>query len=195
MAELSRTKGTRFERQVCERLSRWFDPSLPENPPVESLTFRRRSTSIMPLEGHWHGAGDILHVPHLEGSWPFCVECKKVEGWTLDSLLSPTVQGLWSWWSQACDQAARVADREPLLIFARNHRPTHVMVWASTQAWLRIEPEHGNLVMARPSESPPVVVCLLDDLVRVPLSNLRSRLRPSSVPCPTRPVSRRKRRG
>lgn len=152
-----RRKGNDFENEVCIALSRWVDSSIPERPKLADLPFRRRSTSIMPLAGHWDGAGDILHRPALSARWPFCVECKRVEGWTLDGALSRSWVVL-EWWEQAAKQARSVG-LAPLLICGRNRRPSYAFLREGDAKCLR---PGGPFVTISGSSEPIVVVLLLE---------------------------------
>lgn len=163
-----REKGNKYENAVCRVLSVWLFPDLDPKTPVEHLPFRRRSTSVMPIEGHWNGAGDILHRPGLEKRWPFCVECKHVEGWTLDGLFNEKWP-VWSWWAQAERQAAR-ARRRPLLVCGRNRQRDYALLRAEDAACLAL-PKSLVVRVERPSQ-PAVVLVLLQDLVKTKVERL-----------------------
>lgn len=169
-----RAKGNKFENDVCRAISEWLAPrhTLP-NPKVYELPFRRRSTSIMPLDGHWHGEGDLLHKPLPGIVSPFCFECKKVEGWELDGAMYVEGWKVWSWWEQCLDQAEKVS-LAPLLIFNRNRRPILIMVRESEQSCLKMQPKHGPVLHVQRPAGQNVVVARLDDLVRVPLARVKA---------------------
>lgn len=176
-----RLKGNAFENAVCLSLSLWLYPKLSPKTKVAHLPFRRRTTSITPIEGHWEGSGDILHRPDLPYSWPFCVECKNHEGWDLDGCVTNAKWPGWAWWQQAIDQTG--AGSEPLLIFTRNRRPSYVMLKADTERWLQIEAQSGSVLRVERPGSDPVVVALLDDLTSISptkLDSLSAALRKSS---------------
>lgn len=172
-------KGDSFENAVCRALSRWFDPTLPEKVKLADLPFRRRSTAIMPLAGHWEGNGDILHRPDLPHPWPFCVECKHVEGWELDGILANGGWVVWTWWSQAVEQAARDS-AVPLLVFTRNRRTLCALLHEKTARCLRIEPRNGPVLKVATPAGESLVLARLDDLTAVPPSNLGNVSRPRS---------------
>ncbi len=175
MATNGRRKGLKFENDICVILSRWLAPEYtPALPKIYDLPFRRRSTSIMPLDGHWHGEGDILHKPHSEIVNCFCIECKKIEGWELDGILTSNKWPVWEWWAQAVQQAEKVK-LAPLLIFTRNRRPVYVMVRKAEQAWLKVKPVHGAVLNVKSSPYGSVVLMRLDDLARVPIQTVRRR--------------------
>lgn len=145
-------KGQEYMRKVCGILARWAGG-----------TFRPRPTFVEPSEG-WKVKGDVQHDPKVR--FPFTVECKKVEGWSLDGLVGSTKWPVWAWWLQCTRQAESARNTHPLLIFSRNGWKNYVLANAETLEWLRVEPIDGPIVtVARPS-SPPVALCLLDDVVR-----------------------------
>ncbi len=124
-----RSKGNKAENEVCAILSAWQFPerwtqAAAAKAKADELPFRRRFTSTKPLDGTWAGAGDILAPQdHL---FPWAVECKKIEGWTLDGALSNEKWPVWGWWGQCMLQADATA-RWPLLFFSRNRYPWLVM--------------------------------------------------------------------
>ena len=126
----SRAKGYRFENLCCRILTALYAPMIDPTGPLETLPFRRRSVSIMPLVGHWRGSGDILWRP--ENDLPFVVECKSCEGWELDGAFYAEKWPPLLWWKQAAEQAERQKrttgqQARPLLFFTRNLRPVYCM--------------------------------------------------------------------
>lgn len=160
-----RKKGNNFEHQICRLLSVWMGPKKSDgyydSCDVENLPFRRRSVSVMPLEGHWSGQGDILHRPSVYCA--FAIECKKVEGFELDSFMYSAGVDVWAWWAQACEQAEKV-NLEPLLIFSRNHRPVYALMSARIARCLELSPHRGPVLEIRRHNEDPLSLCLLEDL-------------------------------
>lgn len=186
-----------FEREVCVALSRWIDPELPEKPRAHELAFRRRSTALMPLVGHWHGQGDLLHRPDLPHAWPFCVECKNVEGWELEGLFRPKWP-VWQWWEQASAQADRVG-LWPLLVFTRRFRPLYTLLAESVARCLEIAPKNGP-VLRLDRHGERITLALLDDLTaaapaRLDNVSLRKTSSRSSLRAPASPSRKRATRG
>lgn len=176
----SRGKGAKFMRSICTVFTRWIDPIGvglgPDNPRQEDLAFRVRSTSIQPIEGHWYGRGDILCRPDIP--WPFTTECKKVEGWEMDGMLANEAWPVWRWWDQTTQQA--LADGGvPLLVFARNRRDNCILIEEAAAKCLRLKPRNGPLARVERPNGEVLVLALLDDLVRVPVANLRKLYRSS----------------
>lgn len=167
-----RNKGARYMVDVCRILSHWICGTAIDAKAHE-LAFRPRSTSIMPVEGHWNGAGDILHRPDV--TFPFCVECKKQEGGDLGSILDARRWPVWDWWDQAVAQANRV-DSIPLLIFARNRRENSVLMRRDTAEWLGLQPLSAPVLdIRRPNDGERLTLCLLRDLAARPVPKMRKR--------------------
>ena len=184
-----REKGARFMRDICEVFTRWLDPTLPQKPKPrqEDLSFRVRSTAILPSDGHWHGRGDILCRPDIY--WPFTTECKKHEGWELDGMLANGAWPVWSWWSQTTKQASADGGA-PLLVFSRNLRANYVLIQESTAECLRLVPKNGPVMRVAKPDGQRLVLALLADLVAVPPRSLRDIVASS----PAKRSSRRSRR-
>jgi len=149
-----RKKGAGFENDVCRLLSHWIVPGDWSVCPVYKLPFRRRFTDTTPLDGHWNGEGDVLHRPGVE--FPFCVECKDIEGWELDGMFKNEKWPVWGWWRQAQSQSQMVSLR-PILFFTRRFRPVYVMVSKEDAVWLRFEPVHGPVACVSSREGEVVV--------------------------------------
>lgn len=162
-----RRKGNNYENTICRALSLWLCEDVGPATPLAQLPFRRRSTSIMPLDGHWHGAGDILHRPSADGLLPFCVECKAIEGWSLDGWFSDRWV-VWSWWEQAARQAEQVG-LSPLLLCSRSRKSDYAFLRESDASCLQLK---RTATLARPSGE-RVSVVLLDELVQTPRQLLR----------------------
>lgn len=110
----SKTKGSSYELKTAKALSQWW-----------GFTFNRT-----PASGglHWGAsnnvAGDI--VTPIEADFPFVIECKKREDWTIDNVLLNN-KDIKNWWSQVVGDALRV-DKTPALIFSRNRASDYVMI-------------------------------------------------------------------
>ena len=111
MGEKSRRKGANFERKIAKALT-------------EALGVEFRRT---PLSGGWADssqvAGDIVPIENFD--FPFSLECKNVEGWTLESLFNGDDAWLKTWWEQCVNETPE--GKTPLLIFTKNYAPTFVM--------------------------------------------------------------------
>lgn len=117
----SRSKGARAELEVAALLQAWWQPVQP------GCRFVRT-----PGSGGWHGrdgaevragfrvSGDIATTAT---TWPFCVEVKRREGWTMASVLAGRRSPVWGWWRQAVTAAAEGGGLVPMLVMRRNREP------------------------------------------------------------------------
>jgi hypothetical protein len=175
-----RRKGNENENVQCRTLSAWLVPHPTKwfTAKVEDLPFRRRSTSITPLEGHWNGAGDILWRPGIQ--CPFRIECKKEERWDLDAVLFGESK-VWEWWGQAKRQAGD--DYHPLLLFTRNRKPVYALFGEEVAQCLSVQPKFGAVVsLVRPCTGAGRIgerlcLCLLADLSRTDPAKVRTLLK------------------
>lgn len=150
------SKGQRYMREVAAQFQDWIGGQ-----------WRPRSTLLAPIEG-WHAKGDL----ESSAASPFVIECKKVEGWELDGLMSSWNWTVWAWWEQAVSQAcvylrdgASPQSAIPLLTFARNKRPTLVLGAAATFEWLDTRPGDGPGLTIRAGKR-RLGIYRLTDLVR-----------------------------
>lgn len=129
----SKNKGAGFERQVAKMFSEAY-----------GLEFRRT-----PLSGGWAkdsdvAAGDLVCVD--DPDFPYCIECKKSEGWKLESLFTDNHAWFDNWWKQVVDECPE--DKEPILVFSRNRMPIFVAV--RTDMFLRhtvCDEQNGKLYL------------------------------------------------
>jgi hypothetical protein len=127
----SRVKGSRAELDVAEAFSRWCGEVV------------RRT----PGSGGWSNAkfGVTADLVCPNKAFPYHVEVKHREGWTLDDLVTGVRKehdkSIVQWWKQCVEscpksrQAGPVIelDKEPLLVFRRNRQPWLVMMrWDAT---------------------------------------------------------------
>jgi hypothetical protein len=196
-----KAKGDLFENKICRFLSAWLVSRKYADKKaykVYDLPFRRRFTDTTPLDGHWSGAGDILHKPDIE--FALCVECKDRKNWELDGLLANRKWPPWSWWEQCKRQAERV-HLKPLMFFTRPFRQVYVMLDEETAQCLQLKPEHGPVVYVQSPTGERLVVTLAENLYAVPrttvarLGNGRSSpAKGSKHSSRRRPKSRRRQR-
>lgn len=102
----SQNKGSQFERTIAKQLSSWWGYTFYRSPGSGSL--------------HWSSStntgGDI--VAPLEAGFPFVVECKNHEDWTIENLFLNNKEPK-AWWKQVVSDALEY-DKIPMLIFTRN---------------------------------------------------------------------------
>ena len=179
----SRRKGNEYMREICRALSAWVCPTWSDVTDQARLPIRVRSTSVMPVEGHWQGKGDLLHRPDFY--FPFSVECKKHEAWSLDGFANKKWP-VWAWWEQTCAQAGAHSGTldtvAPMLIFSKNRFPDFVMVRQDTATWLALTAKVAPIIVLGTEGNPPVVVTTLGNLTAHPLKRPLAAKLPNSVP-------------
>ena len=166
MGAQSKRKGDAFENQVCRALTQWVTGERPTY--LKDCVFRRRSTSIMPSEGHWHGAGDILHRPQYDW-WPFAIEAKSRAEWkSLDGMFGQKQWPVWKYWETANVHAER-SGKLPMLIFTRPRQPVLVMLETDTAMDVvgqSIHDEFDGPIMDAMNGEASVSILLLEDLIK-----------------------------
>lgn len=114
MAKNSKAKGNSYELKTAKLLSEWWGGTFSRVPASGGL--------------HWGSdhrvAGDIIAAPGL--FFPFVIECKNREGWTMEHIMLDIGQPR-EWWSQVVTDARRVK-LIPILIFSRNRAKNFIMV-------------------------------------------------------------------
>ena len=118
-----RKKGSKAEREIAVLLAGWWSK-------VEPDAIWKRT----PLSGGWadagahagfNASGDLMTTAV---HFPFCVEVKKREAWSVDAFMkNPKKSPVMAWWDQAIVQANEM-NKLPLLIFAKNRQPWRVLL-------------------------------------------------------------------
>jgi hypothetical protein len=167
----SRRKGNNGENEVCRALSVWASSGARKRLidytacPVSELLFRRRSTSIQPVVGHWNGKGDILHRPSVP--FGYCVEVKTGYIWSMDQAFNPGWL-VWEFWKQTVLQADSVK-LQPMLIVKRDRMPAmSVLRERDFKAICSTvtRGKFGGLAVLETSGQGSVVLCLLSEMVK-----------------------------
>lgn len=129
----SRTKGQSAERKLVKLFSTWWGSDFFRTPGSGAFAtkgFAGIDTSSM--------AGDLVTT---DSTFPFCVESKKVEGWTLEQILTSNKTKIHAWWEQTVRECP--PDKVPLLVFTKNHSPIYCMLhdkrngfqWMNQSRW------------------------------------------------------------
>lgn len=153
----SRNKGGRGENQVCALLKKWWDADFARTP--SSGGFKTKK-----FREEWNAEGDVV-TP--DETFPFAVEVKWQEDWTLDQLLTAPKSKIWDWWEQAKRETA--ADKLTLLVFKKNNRPWLVMMrdrFVATPHQTDFMKSATMRVTDRQGES--AYIRLFDDLLKEP---------------------------
>lgn len=107
IGKLSKSKGSSFELKIATSLGQWWGAKFHRVPASGGL--------------HWGSSmnvgGDVIAPP--EAGFPFVVECKKREGWTLEQIMNNKGPHK-TWWQQVCGDAEETK-KVPMLIFAKNY--------------------------------------------------------------------------
>lgn len=128
----SSDKGKTFERRIAKVLSDWCGIELIRTP----------------MSGAWQGtSGDILPKSRSQ-FFPFLIECKNQEDWSLEQLLAG-VGPFQSWLKQVYQEMERDVAmghecKSFLLIFTRNHKPDYIAMsysspWAALDNYMVVD--------------------------------------------------------
>jgi len=130
-------KGKAYERKIGKILGEWWQGS-PFRP--------------TPCSGGWDklahddkylAVGDLF-IP-ADSDFPFSIECKRQEGWSLLDLIKPDRKNIpiFEWWAQAlCD--AKAAGKVPLLVFSKNNLGFDLVATYYSPGTLGLQPQHLN---------------------------------------------------
>lgn len=119
---MSRQKGNGAEREVAALIKAWWRQVEPKAEFVRT-----------PLSGGWGGptiragfraSGDLMTDAKL---FPFTVEVKRREAFSLERLVEGKSSPVWGWWRQAQTQAVEMK-AIPMLWLRRNREPWRVML-------------------------------------------------------------------
>lgn len=143
----SRDKGQVFERTVAKMFAK-------------ALNLQMRRT---PLSGGWshdnpNVVGDLVCT---SGEFPYCVECKCVEGWKLESLFTDNHRWFDAWWEQLIGECPN--DKVPVLAFSRARQPIFAAIKYTYEASM-LELESRRMIIQ--CGDTRVCIVLLSDLLR-----------------------------
>jgi hypothetical protein len=154
----SRRKGQTAERKLVKLFEAWWG----------SKFFRTPGSGAFATRGFvgvdtTQLSGDLVTT---DTQFPFCVESKKVEGWTLEQMLSSTSTKIHSWWEQTTRETP--AGKIPLLVFTKNHAPLYAMMLRrDVEAYLNFFPSSFETRL----DGEPVVIFMLDQLFKTTKDN------------------------
>lgn len=116
MGKKSKDKGGRGERAAAKCFRDWWGTDFTRTPASGGFATQK-------FRDDWNAAGDLV-TP--DPTFPFCVECKWVEDWTLEQVLRNDGCLIFQWWQQA--RAECPPNKLPLLVFKRNNHPFYCLV-------------------------------------------------------------------
>lgn len=128
-----RRKGAAAELQVAKSIEFWWQrlplkhQSTPDGMPAEFVrTPQSGGWSTKRVRGTFRVAGDLSSTSN---SWPFAVEVKRREAWSLTMFVSGSKRGspVWSWWAQ-CVKSADEEGGVPMLWMRRSKQPWLVLL-------------------------------------------------------------------
>ncbi len=106
----SRAKGQVGERELAKKFTAWWGLPFSRSPASGAFATVHSHRSDLNM------AGDLTVQ---DSRFPWCIEVKRVEGVSLEQLLTAPASLMYSWW----EQANRSADQEnkiPILVFRKN---------------------------------------------------------------------------
>jgi hypothetical protein len=107
----SRQKGARGEREVCKVFAEWWGAEFSRTPLSGGWATAKTRDSV-------NAAGDLVCS---DTRFPFTVECKFVEGWSFEQLLTAPKCNFYKWWDQAVGETPE--GKMPLLVFTKSRAP------------------------------------------------------------------------
>lgn len=116
MAVNGRKKGQTAERKLAKLFSEWWGSDFARTPLSGGFATAK-------FREDWNACGDLV-TP--DKTFPFCVESKKVEGWTLEQMLTSDKTLMHKWWEQCVGETPE--GKIPLLVFTKNHAPLYAMI-------------------------------------------------------------------
>lgn len=120
----SKDKGNRGEYKAAKLLSSWWGSDFTKTPQSGGFSTKK-------FREEWGAEADVV-TP--DTSFPFSVEVKWQEGWSLDQTLTAPKALIWDWWEQAKGQTPE--GKYCLLVFKKNHQVFFCMT--------RIEPDYTD---------------------------------------------------
>lgn len=111
-----RAKGQNAERKLAKLFATWWGGDFARTPLSGGFATSK-------FREDWNACGDLV-TP--DPTFPFCVESKKVEGWSLEQMLTSNKTKLHAWWEQTVKETPK--GKIPLLVFTKNHAPLYAMM-------------------------------------------------------------------
>lgn len=118
MGRSQREKGAKAEREVALICQGWLRQTFPK------AVVRRT-----PLSGGWAGAGEFGMRGDLQvraAVFPWVVEVKRREGWSLENFIAGKRSPVWAWWVGVCAEAEK--DGLSPMLWVRQSRMDWVVV-------------------------------------------------------------------
>lgn len=114
-----RDKGTRGERAVAGIMREWWKSHEPTAQFIRTPLSGGWQHGAPGIAAHFKACGDLMSTSQ---SFPFCVEVKWRENWSVDNFLDGKPNASWGWWKQACEAALKQGSI-PMMWMRRNRIP------------------------------------------------------------------------
>jgi hypothetical protein len=121
MGSKSVRKGSAFERRIAKIFAEVYNCKIVRTP-------------LSGGWGHMHTKGDLVAD---DDKWPWFVECKYEQGWTLWSAAFDGRGPIKGWWLKAVEQA-KIEGKQPLLVLGQANQPPLVVFGVSSQLYLEL---------------------------------------------------------
>lgn len=109
----AKAKGSGFENDTAKAFSAWFNETA--KTPLNKAFYRVPSSGSLEWATSMNVDGDVTADPKI--SFNYLIECKKVEGWTVDNILKGNTY-FPLWLAQSVREGLNI-NKVPLLIFSR----------------------------------------------------------------------------
>lgn len=149
----SKNKGAEYERKIAKALGSWWGEQFQRTPASGGLQWKKDNRVT----------GDIVTPP--DSVFPFTIECKKREGWSLEQFLKNTGE-MEEWWTQ-CVRDAKKIDKKPMVIFSKNFDTDYILMDYfdfNTIVPTSSLAEFSHFVVTKQG-FPPRIICELDKLI------------------------------
>lgn len=117
----ARDKGNGGEREVAKLLMAWWAIVNPEAHFVRTPSSGGWQSA--PVRAGFRASGDIMTD---DPAFPFTIEAKRRESWSMRAFVSGFRSPIWGWWTQACRQGEE-AKLTPM-VWLRKNRMKHWIV-------------------------------------------------------------------
>jgi hypothetical protein len=117
-----RQKGSGAEREVAKAIQTWWQ--FVDSSAKFVRTPLSGGWSTPQVRGEFRASGDLMTT---SVKFPYCVEIKRREAWSMMSIVENKPSPVWKWWEQT-EKAAREAKLAPMLWFRKNREPWLIML-------------------------------------------------------------------
>lgn len=131
---LGHHKGSRGERGVANLIAHWWHRYEPTARFMRTPQSGGWQYGDRQVAAHFNACGDLMTT---SAQFPFCVEVKWREKWSVDRLLDGRSGPYWDWWQQTIE-AAKQQNGVPMMWMRRNrirgsHKAFPWLVWVPEQ--------------------------------------------------------------